>query len=83
MAPAGQAGYGPVVHGTSYVQIVGFDDDGPVADAVLLYGQSTDSASPHFHDQLERLWAAGRWLRLPFSPEEVADAAVRSERLRE
>jgi acyl-homoserine-lactone acylase len=62
---------------------VGFDDDGPVADAVLLYGQSADPASPHFHDQLERLWAAGQWLRLPFSPEEVAAAAARSQQVRE
>jgi acyl-homoserine-lactone acylase len=83
VAPPGPGGYGPVVHGTSYVQIVGFDDDGPVAEAVLLYGQSTDPASPHFHDQLERLWVAGEWLRLPFTPEAVAAAAVRSERLRE
>lgn len=83
VAPAGPGGYVPVVHGTSYVQIVGFDDDGPVADAVLLYGQSTDPASPHFHDQLEQLWVAGEWLRLPFSPEEVAAAAARSMRLGE
>ncbi|MEO0699834.1 MAG: penicillin acylase family protein, partial [Pseudomonadota bacterium] len=39
------------VHGSSYIQIVGFGDDGPVADAILSYSQSTNPASPHYADQ--------------------------------
>jgi hypothetical protein len=39
-------------YGTSYVQTVTFDDRGPVAQAMLTYGQSTDPASPHATDQL-------------------------------
>ncbi len=63
------------VHGTSYVQVVGFDATGPVADALLSYSQSTDPASPHFGDQT-REYAAKRWHRLPFRPAEVAASAV-------
>lgn len=60
-------------HGTSYIQIVGFDAKGPVADAILSYSQSTDPASPHAADQT-RAYAAKAWHRLPFG-----DAAIRAE----
>ena len=63
------------VHGTSYIQIVGFDEKGPVADAILSYSQSTNPASPHFADQTPR-YAAKEWHRLPFHPEEVRAAAI-------
>ncbi|WP_034159030.1 penicillin acylase family protein [Sphingomonas sp. ERG5] len=58
-------------HGTSYVQIVGFDAAGPIADAVLSYSQSTDPASPYFADQT-RLYSAKGWHRLPFTPAQIA-----------
>ena len=58
-------------HGSSYIQVVTFDAKGPVADAILTYGQSTDPASPHFADQT-RLHAQKRWVRLPFSKAEIA-----------
>ena len=63
------------VHGSSYIQIVGFDEDGPVADAILSYSQSTNPASPHYADQT-RLYAAKEWVRLPFSDEEIEAARV-------
>jgi acyl-homoserine-lactone acylase len=70
-------GYGPrIVHGTSYVQIVGFDRDGPVADAVLLFGQSTNPASPYYFDQLQRLWVEQRWNRLPFTQADIAARTI-------
>lgn len=62
-------------HGTSYVQIVGFDARGPVADAILSYAQSTDPASPHYADQT-RLYADKRWHRLPFRPAAIKAAAI-------
>lgn len=69
------AGIGPqglqIDYGTSYVQTVTFDARGPVADALLTYGQSTDPASPHATDQT-RLYAAKTWPRLPFHAEDVA-----------
>ncbi len=58
-------------HGSSYVQVVTFDEKGPIADAVLSYSQSTDPASPWFADQT-RAYSAKRWHRLPFTPAEIA-----------
>jgi acyl-homoserine-lactone acylase len=71
----GQPTIGPngynVNYGTSYVQVVTFDERGPVAQGLLTYGQSSDLASPRAYDQLS-LFAAKRWLPLPFHPEDVA-----------
>jgi acyl-homoserine-lactone acylase len=61
--------------GTSYVQVVGFDERGPRAEALLTYGQSSDRASPRASDQL-RLFSAKQWPRLPFHPEDVARERV-------
>lgn len=62
-------------YGTSYVQTVTFDERGPVAQAILTYGQSTDPASPHAIDQL-RLFSAKQWPALPFHADDVAKARV-------
>jgi acyl-homoserine-lactone acylase len=64
-----------VDYGTSYVQTVGFDARGPVAQAILTYGLSSDPASPHATDQLG-LFSRKEWPRLPFHPEDVARAQV-------
>ena len=57
-------------YGTSYVQTVTFDDRGPVAQALLTFGQSTNPASPHQTDQL-KLYAAKQWPTLPFHAEDI------------
>ena len=62
-------------YGTSYVQTVTFDERGPVAQAILTYGQSTDPASPHATDQL-KLFSAKQWPQLPFHAEDVARQRV-------
>ncbi len=62
-------------YGTSYVQTVTFDARGPLAQAILTYGQSTDPASPHATDQLH-LFAAKQWPQLPFHAEDVARQRV-------
>jgi len=67
--PAPGGGLVPV-HGTSYIQIVGFDAAGPVADALLSYSQSTNPASPHYADQT-RAYAAKQWHRLPFRQRDI------------
>ena len=41
-----------VNYGSSYIQVVTFDDRGPVAQGLLTYGQSSDPASPRAYDQL-------------------------------
>jgi acyl-homoserine-lactone acylase len=62
-------------YGTSYVQTVTFDSRGPVAQAILTYGQSTNPASPHAYDQL-RAFSRKEWPVLPFHAEDVAKARV-------
>lgn len=59
------------VHGTSYVQVVGFDETGPVADSMLSYSQSSDPESPYYSDAT-RAFSRKGWLRLPFAPNEIA-----------
>jgi acyl-homoserine-lactone acylase len=68
------AGYNNVYWGTSYVQTVSFDESGPVAQALLVYGQSTDPKSPYYADQLEG-YARKAWPKLPFS-----DASIRADK---
>jgi len=75
-SPAGlPAGGYRIDYGTSYVQVVGFDERGPRAQALLTYGQSSDPSSPHAADQL-RLFSNKQWPRLPFHPEDVARERV-------
>jgi acyl-homoserine-lactone acylase len=70
-------------HGTSYIQIVGFDEKGPVADAILSYSQSTNPASPHVADQT-RAYAAKQWHRLPFHQKDIkAQSIAKPKRIRE
>ncbi|HEU4852438.1 MAG TPA: acylase [Telluria sp.] len=68
--PLDATGYHNVEWGTSYVQVVGFDANGPVAHGILVYGQSTDPASPHYADQVP-LYTAKSWPVLPFEPNEI------------
>ena len=62
-------------YGSSYVQSVTFDARGPLANALLTYGQSTDPASAHANDQL-RLYSRKEWPVLPFHADDVAKARV-------
>lgn len=67
---------GPVVVvGASYVQLVTFDDDGPVTQAILTYSQSTDPASPHFADQT-REFSRLQLHRYPYTDAEIAADAI-------
>jgi acyl-homoserine-lactone acylase len=64
-------GYSPILHGNSYMQVIGWDDNGRVdARAILSYSQSEDPASPHFADQT-RLYAQSQWIKLPFYEEDI------------
>ncbi|NHZ82218.1 acylase [Massilia sp. CCM 8695] len=56
--------------GSSYVQTVMFDRNGPQAQAVLAYGQSVDPASPHYADQTE-LYSRKTWPTLPFTETQI------------
>ncbi|MRV76808.1 hypothetical protein GJ700_34370 [Duganella sp. FT92W] len=64
------SGYGNVNWGASYIQVVGFDRDGPVARGLLPYGQSVDPKSPYYDDQLP-LFSRKKLVKLPFSDSEI------------
>lgn len=64
------SGYHDVAWGTSYVQTVTFDDVRPVAQAMLLYGQSTDPRSPWYADQVP-LYSKKQWPSMPYSLEQI------------
>lgn len=66
----GTRGYGNVGWGTSYVQAVTFDDNGPVARAMLVYGQATDPTSRWYADQVP-LYSKKQWPALPFLQADV------------
>jgi acyl-homoserine-lactone acylase len=67
-------GYVPA-SGTSYLQAVTFDDRGPVADALLTYGQSSQPDSPFAYDQLEA-FSRKEMQRLPFHAEDIVRQRV-------
>ncbi|WP_175596923.1 penicillin acylase family protein [Peristeroidobacter soli] len=76
-APLNKDGY-DIVHGTSYLQIVTFDEHGPLVDGVLAYDQSVDPASPFYSPQVE-LFSRGQLYRFPFTAEQIrADAGYQS-----
>ena len=63
-------GYRDIAWGTSYVQTVTFDANGPVAYAMLVYGQSVDPKSPHYADQIP-LYSQKQFSLLPFTPDQI------------
>nr|WP_226506709.1 acylase [Pseudomonas sp. MWU16-30317] len=56
--------------GSSYIQLVSFDQAGPVAQGLLAFSQSSDPASKHFKDQTQ-LFSAQEWRSLPFTPAQI------------
>jgi acyl-homoserine-lactone acylase len=68
-AAAAGKGY-DVNFGSSYIQLVTFDADGPVARGVLTYGQASDPDSPYAFDQL-KFFSKGELPRLPFTRKEI------------
>ena len=57
-------------YGSSYLQAVTFDERGPVAHALLTYGQSSNPASSRAYDQLP-MFSAKEWLELPFYASDI------------
>ena len=77
-----KTGYGTVPHGSSYVQVVQFDDEDCKAEprTILTYSQSTNRESPFFSDQT-RMYSRKQWNDMPFCEDEVARATLSSLRL--
>jgi acyl-homoserine-lactone acylase len=63
-------GYSPIASGSSYIQLVSWDANGPVARGILTYGQSTDPASARAADQTLQ-YSTGAFVRLPFRQAEI------------
>jgi acyl-homoserine-lactone acylase len=76
-------GFTPIVAGSSYIQSVTFNRNGPEARAILTYSQSTDPSSPHFAD-MTKLYSRERWVSLPYTQGDISsDPNFTSFRLRE
>lgn len=76
-------GYVGAHWGQSYIQTVAFDEQGPVAQAMLTYGQSTDPRSPWYAEQT-MVYSRKEWPSLPFMPEKIrADPHYTTVTLRE
>ena len=56
--------------GSSYIQLVTFDGNGPIARGMLTYGQAGDPSSPYAYDQLDT-FSKGEWPRLPYTRREI------------
>lgn len=58
------------IGGTSYLQVVTWDNSGPLARGLLAYGQSSEPASSHYSDQT-LLFLAKMLPRQPFTDVEI------------
>jgi acyl-homoserine-lactone acylase len=72
-----------IVHGSSFVQVVGFGRTGcPDTSTLLTYSQSSDPTSPYFADQT-KLFSRGEWVRSRFCEADILKSpALRVVRLR-
>ncbi|MEC8158782.1 MAG: penicillin acylase family protein [Pseudomonadota bacterium] len=69
-----KSGYN-VVHGSSFIMTLGWNDAGPEAEGMLSYSQSGDPESPHFDDQTQ-LYAEKTWRPIRFMPSDIEDHTV-------
>nr|WP_263010896.1 acylase [Pseudomonas chlororaphis] len=75
----GADGKREVVSGTSYLNVVSFDEQGPRALGLLAFSLSSDPASAHFRDQTEA-FARHQWQVLPFTEAQIrADGQYQSQ----
>jgi len=66
------AGYTPIVHGNSFIQVISWDKEGELdARGILTYSQSQEPESAHYSDQTE-LYSTGQWLKFPFKDADIA-----------
>jgi acyl-homoserine-lactone acylase len=62
--------YRAVTYGSSHIQAIAFTDHGLRARTILTYGQADDPTSPWHADQT-RLFSRQRWVRFPWTPQQV------------
>ncbi len=75
-----KSGYN-IVHGSSFIMTLGWNDTGPEAEAILSYSQSGDPESPHFDDQTQ-LYAEKSWRPVRFTPSDIETHAISRKVLR-
>ena len=72
-----------VVSGTSYLQVVSFDDNGPHAQGLLAFSLSSDPESKYSRDQTEA-FSKKQWSALPFTEQQItADPQYQVQAIRE
>jgi len=72
-----------VVSGSSYLQIVTFDDQGPHAQGVLTFSLSSNPASKYAKDQTQA-FSEKKLRSLPFTDAQIkADPQYQSQRIKE
>jgi len=75
-------GFDEVDFGSSYMQVVGWNDGPcPIARTMLSYSESSNLTSPHSGDQT-KLFSRKRWITEPFCPAAVKKATRSVRRLR-
>jgi acyl-homoserine-lactone acylase len=57
-------------YGNTFLMAVEFSDEGPRADAIMVYGQAADPASPHYYDQTH-LYLKKQWRPVLFREHEI------------
>ncbi|MEU6848141.1 penicillin acylase family protein [Streptomyces sp. NPDC046716] len=68
---AAGGGYTEVVHGSSYIQAVGWDGGRcPVARTLLTYSQSSNPNAAHFSDQT-RLFSGSKWVTERYCEQDI------------
>jgi acyl-homoserine-lactone acylase len=80
--PTGLTADGYLVNvGSSFMMVMEFTENGPVAEAVLSYSQSTDPASPHYADQT-RLFSESKYRKVLFTEADIkADPNLKTTEL--
>ncbi len=69
-------------YGSSWMMVVGFEEDGPVARGLLTYSESNNAGSPHWNDQT-RYYSENTALRpLRFTEEAIAEALLSDQTIR-
>ncbi|MBI6705539.1 acylase [Pseudomonas viridiflava] len=80
---AGKDGKREVVSGTSYLQVVTFDENGPQAKGLLAFSESNNPQSVHSRDQTEA-FSNKQWADLPFTEQQIkADPAYQVQEIKE
>ncbi|MCP4678876.1 MAG: acylase [Deltaproteobacteria bacterium] len=65
-------------HGTSFAFALEFTDDGPRAEGIITYSQSSDTGSEHFSDQTKH-YSSGQLRPILFKNEDIAANTLSTE----